>query len=67
MKKRFFIVAPSAASPEDTRYDLCYTLQRGTINDIYDQDKYQVITSRTSLTDIKAVAKRHKSKRPKVI
>lgn len=67
MKNRVFIVAPSEQNDEDTLHHICSTRHKGSLWDIYQLDRYEVIESTDNIRDAIRVAKSHGSKRPSII
>jgi hypothetical protein len=49
--KRIFIVAPTAAFPNDTLHEVCATTVKGKIDDIYMEDEYEVLETFGSLEE----------------
>lgn len=68
-KNRYFIVSPTEAgiSFGDTLWELCRTVARGRIADIYTLDLYDVIVTAGSKEEIKKAALKRHSKNPKII
>jgi len=68
-KNRYFIVGPTEAGEAwgDTLWQLCRTIKRGRIDDIYSYNEYDVIDSAGSKEDIKKAALKRHSKNPKII
>jgi len=68
-KNRYFIVSPTekGQADGDTLWQLCRTVKRGRIADIYNYDEYDVMESAGSKEDIKKAALKRHSKNPKII
>lgn len=69
MKKRYFIVSPTEAGVDvgDTLWQLCRTVSKGSIRDIYDRDDYDVVADGVTKGWVMQAANRRGSKNPKII
>lgn len=66
-KFRIFIVAPSGQNDEDCLHHVCKTHSKKGLLDIYGMDKYDVVSTVTSLKMAINKAKKLGAKRPTVI
>jgi hypothetical protein len=67
MRERIFILIPNGQNDKDIRHDVCRTMSKRSLRDIYMDDDYDVIEACYSLPEAIQVAKKHGAKRPTVI